>query len=324
MSENLVIIYSCDDNYARHTGVSILSVLDNNKHFKGIDIYIIENNISEENKIKINEIIKKYNRNIKYVDFSQYKSKLNLKMEWEISISSYARLFIECILPKTIDKVLYFDCDTIVAGPLDELWEVEFQENEFVAGVLDTVSEKIITKIGIGKKDRYINAGMLLINLKEWRENEIQKQFMDFIDKYNGKVTHHDQGVINGVLHQNCKVISPKFNLMTVFCMMKYEDILKYYEVKYDFYTKEEIEQAVKEPLYIHFTPGFTTRPWIKGCKHPYKEIYLKYLQCTPWKDYKLEKDNSKLTVKFINTLYRNFPLKIVDPVVKSIIGVKN
>lgn len=324
MNENLVIVYSSDDNYARHTGVSILSVLENNKHFKAIDIYIIENNISEENKIKINEIIKQYNRNIQYIDFSEYKSKLNLEMEWEISISSYARLFIECILPKTVDKVLYFDCDTVVIGPLDELWKVKFRENEFVAGVLDTVSEKIITNIGIKKNGSYINAGMLLINLKKWRENKIQKQFMDFIDHYNGKVPHHDQGVINGVLHANCKILSPRFNLMTVFYMMKYEDILEYYEIKYDFYSKEEIDRALKNPLYIHFTPGFTTRPWVKGCKHPNKAIYLKYLQQTPWKNYELEKDNSKLAVKFINGLYRNFPVKIVNPLVNSILGLKN
>lgn len=324
MNEKLVIVYSCDDNYARHTGVSVLSVLENNKHFKDIDIYIIDNAISKENKVKINEIIKRYGRSIYYVDFSKYMSELKLKMEWKIAISAYARLFIESILPKNIDKALYFDCDTIVTGPLDELWRVEFQENEFIAGVLDTVSENNIKNLGIESVSSYINSGMLLINLKKWRENEIQKQFIDFIDQYNGKVTHHDQGVINGVLHKNCKVLSPKFNLMTVFCMMKYEDIIEYYGISYDFYSKEEIDKALKTPIYIHFTPGFTTRPWIKGCKHPYKEMYLKYLKYTPWKDSKLERDNSKLTVKIINTLYRNLPLKIINPIVKSILAFKN
>lgn len=324
MNENLVIVYSSDDNYARHTGVSILSVLANNKHFKNIDIYIIENNICEDNKIKINKIVQNYNRNIQYIDFLNYKSKLNLNMEWEISISAYARLFIGNLVPKTLDKVLYFDCDTIVIGQLDELWAIEFQEDEYIAGVIDTVSEKSIKSIGMTKKDSYINSGMLLINLKKWREKEIQQQFINFIDKYNGKVNHHDQGVINGVLHTKCKILSPKFNLMTVFLMMKYEDILDYYDIKYNFYSKSELEQAKRNPIYIHFTPGFTTRPWVKGCKHPNKEIYLKYLQQTPWKNYELEKDNSKLAVKFINGLYRNFPVKIVNPLVNSIIRLKN
>ena len=42
---NLVVVYSSDDNYARHTGVSIVSLLDNNKHFDDIHIYVIDNKI---------------------------------------------------------------------------------------------------------------------------------------------------------------------------------------------------------------------------------------------------------------------------------------
>ena len=29
----LVVVYSSDNNYSQHTGVSIVSLLDNNKHF---------------------------------------------------------------------------------------------------------------------------------------------------------------------------------------------------------------------------------------------------------------------------------------------------
>ena len=38
---NLVVVYSSDNNYAQHTGVSIASLLDNNKHFKAIHIYVL-------------------------------------------------------------------------------------------------------------------------------------------------------------------------------------------------------------------------------------------------------------------------------------------
>ncbi len=324
MNGNLTIVYSSDDNYIRHAGVSILSVLENNKHFETIDIYIIDNNVSRENKVKLNEIINQYNRNIKYIDFSEYKSKLKLNMGWKISISAYARLFVDEMLPSDLDKVLYFDCDTIVIGELDELWSIELNENEYIAGVIDTVSENNVKSIEMNKKYSYINSGMLLINLKMWREKEIKQQFIEFIDKYDGSVNHHDQGVLNGVLHTKCKIISPKFNMMSVYLMMKYEDLYDYYDMKYKFYSKSELEQAKDTPIYIHFTPGFTTRPWVKGCKHPYKETYLKYLRQTPWKNYELEQDRSRLRVKIINYLYRNFPIKIVNTLVNSALQIKN
>ena len=116
------IVYSCDDNYAQHTGVSIISLLENNKHFDEINIYIVDNDIKNENKIKLNDIANRYKRKISYIDFKKYKEKLKLNMEWDISISSYARLFLTSMLPKSIERVLYFDCDSVIIKSLDELW----------------------------------------------------------------------------------------------------------------------------------------------------------------------------------------------------------
>ena len=49
----LVVVYSSDNNYSQHTGVSIVSLLDNNKHFDDIHIYVIDNEISKDNKEKL-------------------------------------------------------------------------------------------------------------------------------------------------------------------------------------------------------------------------------------------------------------------------------
>ena len=51
MESNLNIIYSSDDNYCIYMGVSILSVLENNKNFNSINIYIVDNNINDVNKL---------------------------------------------------------------------------------------------------------------------------------------------------------------------------------------------------------------------------------------------------------------------------------
>lgn len=47
---NLNVVYSSDDNYAQHVGVSLLSLLQNNQHFNNINIFLIENNLSSYNK----------------------------------------------------------------------------------------------------------------------------------------------------------------------------------------------------------------------------------------------------------------------------------
>lgn len=319
---DIVVVYSSDDNYAQHTGVSIASLLDNNKHFDSIYIYIIDNEISKVNKDKLIEISNSYRREITFIDFNAYKSIFQLNMQWNISISAYARLFISSIIPININKVLYLDCDTIIVDKLDELWSTDINQY-YVAGVEDTVNSYTKTAVGININDKYINSGMLLVNLKKWRQDNIEEKFSEFIKNANGSVTHHDQGVINGVLFKKMKILNPKFNIMTVYYTMKRQDIISYYGIDYEFYSEITIKQALKEPVCIHFTPGFTTRPWIKGCKHPKKQIYLDYLEKTPWKNSKLQKDESKFRIKLVNWIYSNLSFKNANCICNIIMKFK-
>lgn len=318
MESDLNIIYSSDDNYCIYMGVSILSVLENNKNFNSINIYVIDNNINDVNKSKLKELVDLYQRNILFIDFEKYKKYLNLNMHWEISMSSYARLFVSSMLPKNINKILYFDCDTLIVDSLDELWNQNINDF-YMAGVCDTVPSNTKQAIGLNNKDFYINAGMLLINLKKWREDDLEKKLLNFIDKHNGNVIHHDQGVINGVIKSK-KILPLRYNLMTSYLMMTRDDIIKYYSVEDSFYSESEIKEAIENPVYIHFTPGFTTRPWIKGCKHPKAYLYWEYLSKTPWRDVKAIKDNSPFYVKIINLMYRKLPLNVADIIYKKIL----
>lgn len=320
MESNLNIIYSSDDNYCIYMGVSILSVLENNKNFNSINVYIIDNNINDVNKSKLKELVELYQRNILFIDFEKYKKYLNLNMQWQISISSYARLFVASMLPENVDKVLYFDCDTLIDDSLNELWNQDINDF-YVAGVCDTVPSNTKQAIGLNNTDFYINAGMLLINLKKWRKDNLEKELLNFIDKHNGNVIHHDQGVINGVI-KNKKILPLKYNLMTSYLMMSRDDIINFYKVEDSFYSQEQIDEAIKNPVYIHYTPGFTTRPWVKGCKHPYVDLYWKYLKLTPWKDFKPIKNNEKFHVKMVNWIYLNLPFDVADFLCKSLMKV--
>lgn len=312
---SLNIAYSSDDNYAQHLGVSMLSLFENNKKFKSITVYIIENNISNINKSKLIDIAKQYNRKIVFIDFKNYEKELNLNMESYISISSYARLFLSEIIND--DKVIYLDCDSIVNNSLEELWNLDISEY-YVAGVEDTVGEHTKKKIGLNIDDKYINAGMLLINLKKWREENIKAKFIDFINYYNGNVFHHDQGTINGVMRGKILILHPKYNLMTIFITMSIDEIMKYYKLN-KYYSEDIINEAKIDSVFIHYTPAFVNRPWVKGSKHPFKRLYEEYLEKSPWKGEPKCIDNRSKGEKFIAFLFNNLPFDIVNSICKLI-----
>jgi lipopolysaccharide biosynthesis glycosyltransferase len=315
---DLQVAYSSDDNYAQHVGVSMLSLFENNKEFDTIVVYILDNNISKDNKEKLAMIAEKYVRKIIIIEITSLLNKIPLHIGKTIAVSSYARLFLSSVVPNDVEKIIYIDCDCVVTASLVELWKTKLGDC-YIAGVADTISQysENYTEIGLQETDLYINAGMILINLNKWRINHIEQKLIDFIVQRKGSVRHHDQGTINGVLHGYCKIIHPKYNVMSVFFSMTKEQMIKYYHLRDYRYVTAELEEAIRMPSIIHYTPGFVGRPWVEGCKHPLKNKYIKYLKMTPWKDVPLQKDNRKAVEKSILFLYNHLPFNIAHQICK-------
>ena len=54
---DLHIAFSSDNNYVAHLGVAIISLLENNRKLNIINIHVLDNNISFENKERLKEIV---------------------------------------------------------------------------------------------------------------------------------------------------------------------------------------------------------------------------------------------------------------------------
>ena len=298
------ILYSTDENYVYHAGVSLYSLLENNKEVDKITVYIVDNNISEKNKEKLKFIAKSFNREINFIPIQDLLQ--NFKKNDDFPISGYARLFITKAI--NVDKVLYIDCDTIINGSLEELWNINI-DNYLVAGVQDNPAQFMVELVGMDKNDRYINSGVLLINLKKWREYNIEDKFLKFVEAYKGMVPHHDQGIINGVCRGKILVINPKFNMMPQFLMYSAHQIKKLYDIEH-YYSQCELDSAVKSPIIIHYISKFYNRPWFEDCTHPLKNLYKEYFSKTGWQ-YEYKKSNLSYKVKLRKWVFDNMPFPV-------------
>lgn len=308
MDNHLNVLFSSDDNYAQHLGVAIYSLLEYNQSFDKITLFVVDNEISEDNVSNLNQIVAQFiNAEIVWISFEKWKSQLHLNMQWNISLSSYARLFIADMLPDEVNRVLYLDCDMIVNDSLEELWELELNGN-VLGAVQDVINDSTKASVGLPPETPYFNAGMLLIDLNQWREQFIGEKCISFINKYNGKVVHHDQGTLNGVLINNWVRVPLKNNLMTIHFIFSVKQIDKYFQDHSSIYSEEEIRAAKLNPVILHYTPSFTTRPWVKTCHHPKKQLYWDFVAKTPWVGAKAQKDKSRWYEKMINWRYRNLP----------------
>jgi len=286
------IAYSCNEAYIQHTGISMISLFENNKEVKEINIYFVSKDVCHQSLEILKKICVNYNRNLIIIPFESICYDLKLKDTGRHIETIYSKLFFERI--NNIDKIFYLDSDTIVTGSLEELWDVNL-EGYFVAGV-ETYTVGVKKDLNLLESDIFINDGIVLMNLKEIRSANLVEEFLNFINYFEGAPPLLSEGTINVVCKNKIKILDPKYNLMSGFIL--YENDSRYYKSSLlgDFYTKEMIINAVASPIVIHYLDAFYNRPWSRYCTHPLKHQYLYYKTLSPWKNEKLT--NRKLSKK--------------------------
>lgn len=265
------ILMASDENYVFLLGVSLYSILDTNKKQENINVYIIADDISKDSQGKLYGLAEKYNRKIYFLKPPALSSQIIVK--GTLNTSTYYRLKMASILPDSVEKVLYLDCDTLIRGDLSELWSVDIEES-LLAGVTDTTGKQARSSIGLSTESHYVNAGVLLVNLKRWREENIEQRMFDYLVSQKYNVEFNDQGVINHVCSKKTHLVGPEYNFMMPYERYSRRQLLRITQRK-KFYEDEQIELAKDGPKIIHFAGYAFNRPWFYGAKGKYVNEFL-------------------------------------------------
>lgn len=280
------ILYTLNDKFVPQVAAGICSVCENNKDIEDIKFYLISKEITDENKSKLKEFGNKHNREIIIKELGD----INQYFDFEFDTTGWnsivlARLILDKFLPENVEKVLYLDGDTIVRGSLKELWNTDIEQYIIGASIEPTVDKTRKKDLGLEFKP-YYNAGVLLVNLKKWRQTNAGKIILDYYKENNGKLFANDQDAINGSLSDDILTILPKYNFYNIFYQYPYK-FLKKLMKPVEYIDKNDFKNCVKNPIIIHYLGE--ERPWRIGNHHKYKEDYLKYLNKTPWKNQGME-----------------------------------
>src|SRR3974390_3144824 len=81
---------------------------------------------------------------------------------------SYTRLWLSEFFPPDVDRVLYLDADIVVVGSIAALWTTEL-EGALMGAVDIPGAGQFVTGLGMRAEDAYFNAGVLVIDLAQWR-----------------------------------------------------------------------------------------------------------------------------------------------------------
>jgi len=201
-NREIPIFFSTDDHYVPFLDVAISSLIENASSAYTYRILVLNTGLLQEN---IDRVMRNERPGfaIEFVDISQNVEtiKSRFKNVYHFSVVTYYRLFIASLFPQ-YEKILYLDCDLVVLGDISKLYHTELGENILGAApeqfVQNTPEFRRYAERALGlEPDGYVNAGVLLINLKEFRRNEIEQKFVRLITEYDFDLLDPDQAYLN-------------------------------------------------------------------------------------------------------------------------------
>ena len=274
------IVCSTDSKYIMPTGVMLTSLFESNKG-EIVNIHLLHDKASASLLEPIKSIAASYHQIIHFylVDDETFQD-FPIGLDYQLdhvgsSLATYYRLYLTKILPADMDKVIYLDGDILVVDKLVDLWNTSI-ENYAIGAVPDSYNNKIehYNRLCYPQSKGYFNAGVLLINLKYWRDHHVVAQFLDYVKKHPERLKCHDQDVLN-FQFQDVKLNLPlRYNVLNEYWFNVRYTLLSW---EYD----EEMLEAQRHPAIIHFT--CIPKPWYKNCQHPLKKEFDKYLAMGPW-----------------------------------------
>ena len=199
--QKIHIFYACDDGFVKFTIVSLFSMMQNASREHQYHIHVLHTNIEPETEKRMLAMADECFE-ISFDNVSGYLDDLceRLPLRDYYSNTTYYRMFIAEMFPE-IDKAIYIDSDTIVQGDISEMYATDIKDYDVAAcheqamvqeDVYGTYVEKCL---GLDR-NRFFNAGIILINCKSFRENNILERFVKLLGVYNCRVTQ-DEDYLN-------------------------------------------------------------------------------------------------------------------------------
>ena len=269
-----------NNKYIYPTLVSMNSILlSSNKNRTTIVTHILcPEDFRRKNINKLKSLLFKYPRNLEMIIYNMGTLFVNSKSNRFSEVTFY-RLLSPIFIP--IDKAIYLDSDVLVFDDLEEMYGLPFNNN-YILGFLDFLSNGI-DYLGL-KSEKYINAGILLLNLDLIRRDQKYYELL-YMLKYNKKLNNNDQTIINYVFYPNIGILPSKFGIF---------NFNSIFDIKY---------------LYLKtIRTNLNLTELIEAFRHP---VLMHYVLCNP----KIWNSNSLFTKKFsrVGTISKSSCKKYYD-----------
>ncbi len=283
----IAIIVACDDHYLVLLGALLKSIEYNYKGTQLIEVFVVEDKISKKSKQMLSASLNASRIRLIWIPLDEaIPDHLHIPFDR----SSYpknihTRIFIPYFIPEKYEKIIYLDVDMIVETDIATLWNLDLGNN-LVAAVIDprllvfsNAWGGILNykELGFPADTKYFNTGILVVNIKQWREENIPEKVVQCIKDNEKYANYPDQYGLNIVLANRWVELSPLWNAFAS-------------------------DEYPEPPLLIHF---IGRKPIYESYDSlpKYKERFDFYLNQTAWKGFKPVGEAKRYFKKIMNII---------------------
>ena len=175
--------------------------------------HIFSDDVHDDDIYRFNQLTTEYNNISIIIYYVNSKNFSNLSTSFIWSQATYYRFLIDTSINDNINKILYLDSDILCINSFIDLLKKDFAPNITLMAVSDYPEMLSYAKKELKLSTNfYFNAGMLFINLKEWKKNNISNTAITRC--LNNNFKYYDQDILNILLSSKTTSLNNKYNII--------------------------------------------------------------------------------------------------------------
>lgn len=281
--KEIPMMFCFDKNYVIPASVAFYSLLEHaNKNYKYI-LNVLHTDISKVDQDMLIETLKPFSKNyeIKFINMDNKFDDVWKKLKSKVHFSKEVlyKLLVSSLF-SNYDKIIVSDVDVVFLGDIsDSYFSIDpYKDKYYLAGVKQLGYLKNFNDVYEGrftnKEIELLNGfcgGYIVFNLKKIRQDNLEKKFVNYLNKNYDKIIYAEQDVLNYCCNGMVKYLPLNY----VTCTYTWDFYGNREVINDSNYTDKEIRDAMSHPIQLHYAS--TEKPW-KYVDTIKSEEWVKYI----------------------------------------------
>lgn len=222
MAQQTTYALACafDEEFALPAAVALRSASMHWSRPTRLDVYIIDGGVTPQSRSRIEESIFSSRMQLHWCSIAVEDFR-DLPLFAGRKESIYHRLAIGDVVPAGIHRLIWLDMDVLVLRCLSTLGEIEL-EGKALAAVQDMAIPLVSSPLGLAEFEAlglkpdtpYFNSGIMLIDLRLWREQDMRGQLLAYLRTHADRIFLFDQHAFNALYAGHWLPLDPRWNVI--------------------------------------------------------------------------------------------------------------